>query len=58
MVTAYVCNDYEGVLKKEESEVQELYFFPINELPSNISPPDLPIIQEYTQKYLDISCLT
>ena len=50
VVTAYICNDYEGVLNKEESEVQELCFFLFNELPANISPPDLPIIQEYHQK--------
>ena len=49
VVTAYICNDYEGVLNKEESEVKELYFFHFNELPSNINPPDLPIIQEYIQ---------
>lgn len=52
VVTAYICNDYEGDLKKDESEVQELHFFDINELPPNISPPDLPIIQEYIQKGL------
>ena len=51
VITAYICNDYEGVPNKEESEVQELCFFRFNELPSNISPPDLPIIQEYLQKH-------
>ncbi|WP_342601177.1 NUDIX hydrolase [Psychrobacillus sp. FSL H8-0483] len=50
VVTAYICNDFEGELKKEESEVQELCFFHFTEIPSNISPPDLPIIQEYIQK--------
>ena len=50
VVTAYICKDYEGLLNKEESEVQELYFFHFNELPSNISPPDLPIIMDYLQK--------
>jgi 8-oxo-dGTP pyrophosphatase MutT (NUDIX family) len=49
VVTAYICNDYEGVLNEDESEVQELCFFHFNELPSSISPPDLPIIQEYLQ---------
>lgn len=49
VVTAYICNDYEGVLNKDESEVQELCFFHFNELPSNISQPDRPIIQEYLQ---------
>ncbi|MFJ7826073.1 NUDIX hydrolase [Psychrobacillus sp. NPDC096623] len=52
VVTAYICNDYEGVLKKEDSEVQELHFFRFNELPSNISPPDLPVIQEYLHKFM------
>ena len=50
VVTAYICKDYEGLLNKEESEVQELYFFHFNKLPSNISPPDLPIIMDYLQK--------
>ena len=52
VVTAYICSDYEGELKKDESEVQELHFYDLNELPLNISPPDLPIILEYIQKYL------
>lgn len=52
VVTAYICNDYEGILNKEESEVQELSFFHFNDLPANISPPDLPIIQEYLQKHI------
>ena len=49
MVTAYICNDFEGVLKKDESEVKDYIFFHFNEIPSNISPPDLSIIQEYIQ---------
>ncbi|MBM6617793.1 NUDIX hydrolase [Bacillus suaedaesalsae] len=47
VVAAYVCSDYNGLLKKEESEVQELKFFKVIELPSNISPPDLPIINQF-----------
>ena len=50
VVTAYICRDYGGGLKREESEVQELKFFNLTELPSNISPPDLPIINEFIQK--------
>jgi 8-oxo-dGTP pyrophosphatase MutT (NUDIX family) len=52
VVTAYICRDYEGVLRKEESEVKELKFFNLTDIPSNISPPDLPIINEYIQKCL------
>ncbi|MGA4722113.1 NUDIX hydrolase [Fictibacillus nanhaiensis] len=47
VVSAFVCRDYEGVLRREESEVQELKFFKFNELPPNISPPDIPILDEY-----------
>ncbi|ALC91647.1 ADP-ribose pyrophosphatase [Bacillus sp. FJAT-18017] len=47
VVTAYICRGYEGALRRDEEEVKELRFFPFTELPSNISPPDLPIIKEY-----------
>jgi 8-oxo-dGTP pyrophosphatase MutT (NUDIX family) len=52
VVTAYVCGDYGGELKVDEREVKDLQFFQLNSLPSNINPPDLPIIQEFifTQK--------
>ncbi|WP_371068954.1 NUDIX hydrolase [Sediminibacillus sp. JSM 1682029] len=50
VVTAYICRDYEGGLRREENEVQELKFFNLTELPSNISPPDLPIINAYKHK--------
>lgn len=49
VVTAYICKDYGGVLKGDEIEVRELKFFNLTEIPSNISPPDLPIINEYTE---------
>ena len=49
VVTAYICRDYEGVLKRDENEVEELKFFKLTEIPSNISPPDLPIIKEFLQ---------
>jgi 8-oxo-dGTP pyrophosphatase MutT (NUDIX family) len=47
VVSAYICSDYEGMLRIEENEVQELKFFNFNELPPNISPPDLPVIYDY-----------
>ncbi|MFC7686425.1 NUDIX hydrolase [Ureibacillus sp. GCM10028918] len=49
VVAAYICKDYHGEVKREHSEVQELKFFHLNELPSDISPPDLPIINAYIQ---------
>ncbi len=50
VVAAYICREFEGELRKNESEVQELKFFKLSELPSNISPPDSPIIDEYIRK--------
>ena len=35
----FICRKYHGALKPQESEVSELRFFPITELPENISPP-------------------
>ncbi len=35
----YICKDYSGELKEQESEVEELMFFDIKDLPENISPP-------------------
>ncbi|MFL8938244.1 NUDIX hydrolase [Rossellomorea oryzaecorticis] len=51
VVTAFICDSYKGVLKKGENEVEKLQFFNVNEIPSNINPPDSPIIDEYRQKY-------
>src|SRR5699024_9843153 len=52
VIAAYICRDYHGLLKKEKNEVKDLKFFDTVTLPSNISPPDLPIIKEYIQKCL------
>lgn len=35
----YLCRNYEGTLKCQESEVEELRFFPADALPEDISPP-------------------
>ncbi|KGR76266.1 NUDIX hydrolase [Ureibacillus sinduriensis] len=55
VVTAYICKEYHGDLRKEDSEVQALKFFNLNNLPSNISPPDFPILTEFIQ-YLNSEC--
>lgn len=35
----YVCKQYSGTLKCQDGEVDELKFFPIDEIPENISKP-------------------
>jgi 8-oxo-dGTP pyrophosphatase MutT (NUDIX family) len=47
VVTAYMCSDYIGTLANDVDEVLELRFFDSKEIPSEISPPDLPIINQY-----------
>ncbi len=47
VVATYICTEYKGVMKKDENEVLDLEFFHYNELPSKISPPEIPIINEF-----------
>ena len=35
----YLCTSYTGQLRCQESEVEELCFFPADDLPENLSPP-------------------
>ncbi|MCM3638087.1 NUDIX hydrolase [Sporosarcina luteola] len=48
-VATYICDKNKGELMAEKNEVSFLQFFSIYDLPSNISPPDLPILTEYNQ---------
>ncbi|HAM80326.1 NUDIX hydrolase [Ornithinibacillus bavariensis] len=50
VVAAYLCIDYKGELVKDENEVDDLRFFRFDDLPKNISPPDIPIINDYIQE--------
>lgn len=42
----YVCNEYEGVLKKQDEEVLDLKFFDVSELPENLNRNDRKVIKE------------
>lgn len=35
----YLCREYEGALRCQEGEVEDLCFFPADALPENLSPP-------------------
>ncbi len=48
----FLCRDYEGELTPQADEVTELRFFPITELPENISDPNIPAITEYLRRNL------
>lgn len=49
VIAAYVCEKFKGVMKPEESEVSEIRFFKLDEIPININPPDKPVIDCFTK---------
>ncbi len=52
-VTAtYICNDFDGELRMDNEEVVNLAFFDLDQIPSNISPPDRPVIREFINALL------
>ena len=47
VIATFVCKDYEGELRADKVEVLSLQFFSIDDLPSHLNPPEIPIIHEY-----------
>ncbi len=50
VITAFLCTAYTGEIVLDPSEVAELRFFAIDQLPENLNPPERPILMEYGQK--------
>jgi 8-oxo-dGTP pyrophosphatase MutT (NUDIX family) len=50
VVSAYVCTNFDGVLKEDGVEVQELQYFSYEEIPIELSPPDKPIIYKFLKR--------
>lgn len=44
--TVFLCREYEGNLKPQPEEVDELKFFDLNDLPENISMPTWPALHK------------
>ncbi|MGE7946195.1 NUDIX hydrolase [Lysinibacillus sp. NPDC093688] len=51
VATAYECKKYNGQLIHDQAEATMLKFFPLDDLPENISPPDRPILEDYVVSY-------
>ena len=45
----YLCNNFSGTLKHQESEVLELKWFAIAKIPENLSPPIKPALQKFIE---------
>ncbi|WP_107842011.1 NUDIX hydrolase [Metasolibacillus meyeri] len=50
VVAAYECKDFSGELKHDEEEAFAIRFFPMEHLPSGISPVDQPILVDYMKR--------
>ena len=46
----YTCHEYSGELKMQASEVSQLKFIDICDLPEDIFPPNRPAIEDYINK--------
>lgn len=47
----FICNDFEGELKKQDSEVDDLKWFDVSEVPENLSPPIKRPLLQFIGKY-------
>lgn len=45
----FICRKFHGSLKPQASEVDDLKFFPIDQIPNNISPPQRTTIARYIE---------
>lgn len=46
----YICKKYLGKLKRQNSEVEDLKFFSVEEMPKEIFNPNVPAIEEWIIK--------
>lgn len=50
----YLCKDYRGTLKRQESEVDDLRFYSAHTLPDNITPPNRIPLKKWQNEKLGI----
>jgi len=46
---SYICNDFSGELLPEKDEVSELRWFDIDDLPKDITPPDVQSLKAFVE---------
>lgn len=49
VVTAFICRDYDGTIKIDDSEAIDIQFFDLIKRPNNISPPDKLVIEKFLE---------
>ncbi|WP_183565202.1 NUDIX hydrolase [Paenibacillus endophyticus] len=51
VVSAYECIHFDGSLNEDGSETLELRFFKYDGIPTELSPPDIPVITKFLQDH-------
>jgi 8-oxo-dGTP pyrophosphatase MutT (NUDIX family) len=46
VIAAYICTEYHGTAEPDAEEAVKVEFFPLDQLPENISPPDKIVIKD------------
>jgi 8-oxo-dGTP pyrophosphatase MutT (NUDIX family) len=46
VIAAYICTEYSGTAEPDAEEALKVEFFPLEQLPENISPPDKIVIND------------
>jgi 8-oxo-dGTP pyrophosphatase MutT (NUDIX family) len=52
---SYLCRDFSGEIEVDPGEGEAAVFFAIDDLPSNISPPVRPIIEDLKQRWDEVA---
>lgn len=50
----YICRDYSGEMKMQESEVEDLRFFTADEIPEDLMPPNIPALKKWAAEKTQI----
>ncbi len=46
LVTVYICKEYKGTLRSDGIETKEVKFFDLWNIPKDLSPPEIPVINK------------
>lgn len=46
----YLCRKYDGTLRRQESEVEQLEFFSADTLPENLTPPNRAVLHKWAER--------
>jgi 8-oxo-dGTP pyrophosphatase MutT (NUDIX family) len=51
VAAAYLCRDFSGTLAADQEETADAQFFALSDLPSEINPPDRPVLNEFVRSH-------